>query len=245
MSNDSTFINVICLRNNFLCNEGVIKIFASLFSDDSRLICLDLSDTKIDEKALKFISEKINKNIILQKLILSNNNFKKGGGYIKHILTQETNLKHLVFDYCELNNQFNLIFEGFVKKKHLKTIDFSGNNIPMKQDLLKQLKKVLSENHYLINLILDDSNIDDIGMNFINKGLENNHSLKTLSLTNNFISSKAIPELINAIRKSKIIKKIFLDENNGLNPKYINEANKKKLNFNENNFIQNKNNDIN
>ena len=115
----------------------------------------------------------------------------------------------------------------------------------MKQDLLKQLKKVLSENHYLINLILDDSNIDDIGMNFMNKGLENNHSLKTLRLTNNFISSKAIPELINAIRKSKIIKKIFLDENNGLNPKYINEANKKKLNFNENNFIQNKNNDIN
>ena len=244
MLNDSPFINGICLRNNFLCNEGVIKIFSSLFSENSRLICLDLSDTKIDEKALKFISEKINKNLILQKLILSNNNFKRGGGYIKHILTQETNLKHLVFAYCEINTQFNLILEGLAKNKSLKTVDFSGNNIPMKQDLLKALKKVLSENYHLMHLILDDCNIDDIGMDFISKGLENNHFLKSLSLTNNFISSKAIPQLLNSIGKSKIIKKIYLDENNGLNSKYINEVNKK-LNCNECNFIPYKNNDIN
>ena len=106
----------------------------------------------------------------------------------------------------------------------------------MKHELLKDLKNALSENNYLINLIFDDCNIDDIGMGYINKGLENNHSLKTISLINNYITSKVIPSLLNAIEKSKIIKKIYLDENNGLSSKYIQEIDKK-VNLNENNFI--------
>ena len=136
-----------------------------------------------------------------------------------------------------------MIFEGLAKNKNLKTVDFSGNSIPMKHELLKELQNSLSSNHYLINLILDDCNIDDIGMSFISKGLENNHMLKSISLINNYVTLKAIPALINAIEKSKIIKKIYLDENNGLNYKYINEIDKI-LNLNENNFIP-INNDIN
>lgn len=237
---ESPFINGISLRNNFLKNEGAMKILSALQSENSKIICLDLSDTKIDEKAMKFISENLNKSIILQKLILSNNNFKKAGIYIKNLLVQETNLKHLTLAYCEINNQFNIIFDGLKKNKNIKTIDFSGNNIPMKNDLLKELCSVLSENHYLLNLILDDCNIDDIGMNYINKGLENNHILKTLSLNNNYLTLKAIPGLLNSIEKSKIIKKIYLEENNGLNSKYINEI-EKKLYLNENNFIPNNN----
>lgn len=236
---DSPFINGISLKNNYLNNEGVTKIFSSI-NENSKIICLDLSDTKIDEKSLKFISEKINKNVILQKLILSNNNFKKGGAYIKNLLIQESNLKYLALAYCEINTQFNLIFEGLAKNKNLKTVDFSGNNIPMKHELLKELNNTLNENSYLINLFLDDCNIDDIGMNFIIKGLENNHSLKTISLNTNYVSSKSIPGLIKAIEKSKIIVNIYLNENNGLNDKYIQEI-QKRLNSNENNYIPNNN----
>ena len=47
--------------------------------------------------------------------------------------------------------------------------------------------------------------------------------LKSISLINNYVTLKAIPALINAIVKSKIIKKIYLNENNGLNNRYINE----------------------
>ena len=139
--------------------------------------------------------------------------------------------------------QFKLIFEGLAKNKSLKTIDFSGNSIPMKHELLKVLNNAIAENNYLINLILDDSNIDDVGMSFINKGLEKNHQLKTLSLNNNYVTSKSVNGILNAIEKSKIIKKIYLDENNGLNNKYICEI-EKQLSLNENNFIP-KNNDNN
>ena len=240
---ESPFINGICLKNNFLNNEGAIKIFSSITSEKSRIICLDLSDTRINEKTMKYISETIDKNLILQKLILSNNNFKNAGNFIKNILIKETNLKYLSFAYCEINMQFKLIFEGLAKNKSLKTIDFSGNSIPMKHELLKVLNNAIAENNYLINLILDDSNIDDVGMSFINKGLEKNHQLKTLSLNNNYVTSKSVNGILNAIEKSKIIKKIYLDENNGLNNKYICEI-EKQLSLNENNFIP-KNNDNN
>ena len=73
-------------------------------------------------------------------------------------------------------------------------------------------------------------------MNYINKGLENNHSLKTISLINNYVTAKVISPLLSAIEKSKIIKKIYLDENNGLNSKYIHEIDKK-TSLNESNFI--------
>lgn len=233
---ESYYVNGISLKNNFLKNEGVIKIFSSVISKNSHIICLDISDTKIDEKAMKFISENIKKTVILQKLLLANNNFKKAGTFIQKLLSQESNLKYLSLAYCEINNQFNLIFDGLKKNKSIKTFDISGNNIPMKHDLLKLLTNILNDNHYITQLIMDDCNIDDIGMNFINKGLENNHTLKTLSLNNNYLTLKAIPGLSNAIEKSKIIKKIYLEENGGLNAKYINEI-EEKLYQNEKNFI--------
>jgi len=242
MLTDSAFINGICLKNNFLNNEGAIKVFSALSTEYSKIICLDLSDTKIDEKTLKYISERINKTLVLRKLILSNNNFKRAGVYIKNILLQESNLKHLVMAYCDINVQFNLIFQGISKNTSLKTIDLSGNNIPMKHDLLRELSYAINENKYLLNIIFDDCNIDDIGMSYINKGLENNHILKTLSLNNNYLTMKSIPALINAIEKSKIIKKIYLNQSNGLNIKYINEIDKV-LSLNEDNFLPN-NNDI-
>ena len=233
---ESPFINGICLKNNFLNNEGVCKIFSALSNENSKIISLDLSDTKMDEKSLSFICEKLNKNYILEKLILSNNNFKRAGINIKNLLLKETNLKHLVLSYCDINSQFNLIFQGLSKNKNLKTIDFSGNNIPMKNPLLRELSYVIGGNIFLENLIMDDCNIDDIGMSFINKGLELNHTLKSLSLNGNYVSMKSIQGLLYSIEKSKIIKKINLNQNNGLNVKYINEI-EKVLSLNENNFV--------
>lgn len=238
---ESPFINGIILKNNYLNNEGINKIFSSLNTEKSKLICLDLSETKIDDKALKFISEKFNKKLILQELILSNNNFRKGGEYIKNILLQETNLKYLILSYCDIGPQFNLIFQGLAKNKSLKKFDISGNNIPMKHNLLKELTYALNKNCHLINANFDDCNIDDIGMNFINKGLENNHTLQTLSLNNNYLTMKSIPGLLESIEKSKKIKKIYLNENNGLNSKYINEV-ENILKLNEKTFIPDNNN---
>ena len=66
MLSESQFINSISLRNNVLDNDGVSKIISSICSTNSNLVSIDLSDTKIDEKAMNTISEAINKDVALQ-----------------------------------------------------------------------------------------------------------------------------------------------------------------------------------
>ena len=75
-------------------------------------------------------------------------------------------------------------------------------------------------------------------MNYINKNLENNHSLLTLSLNHNFITKKSITGLENAINKSKIIKNIYLYENKELNINLINQI-QNALKNNNNIYITN------
>ena len=75
-------------------------------------------------------------------------------------------------------------------------------------------------------------------MNYINKNLENNHSLLTLSLNYNFITKKSITGLENAINKSKIIKNIYLYENKELNINLINQI-QNALKNNNNIYITN------
>ena len=218
---ESPFINGISLRNNLLYNDGVNKIISGISNTNSNLVSLDISDSKIDESAMKIISEKINKDNSLQKLILSYNDFSTAGNYINNLLIQESNLKHLDFSFCNISTQFNLIFQGLAKNTNVKLINFSGNYIPMRKEILNELGKVLSDNIYLKNLILNETNIDDIGMNYINNNLEKNHSIITLSMNRNFITKKSIPGLENAIIKNGVIKNIYLFDNNELNIKMI------------------------
>ena len=237
---ESPFINNISLKNNILERDGLNKIISTLSSEDSNLISLDLSDTKLDDKAMKIISEKINKDITLQKLILSYNNFKSAGNHINNLLIKETNLKYLDLSFCDISSQFNLIFQGLAKNQNLKLINFSGNYIPMKKEILIDLGKVLSDNINLINLVLNECNIDDIGMNYINNNLGKNHSLQTLSLNHNFITKKSISGLENSIQKSMVIKHVYLYENNDLNIKLINQI-ENALKNNNRVYIENEN----
>ena len=234
MLSESPFINALSLRNNLLYNDGINKIISSINNENSNLVSLDISDTKIDEKGMKIISEIINKEFVLQKLILSYNDFNSAGNYINNLLTKESNLKYLDLSFCNISTQFNLIFQGLSKNQNIKLIDFTGNYIPMRKEILNELGKVLSENIYLKNFILNQCNMDDIGMNYINKNLENNHSLMTLSLNHNFITKKSISGLENAIIKNSVIKHVYLYENNELNNKMINQieiALKKNINI--------------
>ena len=223
MLSESPFLNGISLRNNLLYNDGINKIISSLKSQNSNLISLDISDVKIDEKAMNTISENINKDISLQKLILSYNDFSNSGNYINNLLTKESNLKYLDLSFCNISTQFNIIFQGLSKNQNLKFVNFSGNYIPMKKDILNELGKVLIENIFLKHFILNECNIDDIGMNYIIQYLEKNHSLMTLSLNHNFLTKKSIFDLENAIIKNGIIKNIYLYENNEVDINLINK----------------------
>ena len=238
----SPFINGLYLSGNNIENEGVHKLFSNLNSD-SKLISLDLADCKLGDKALRIISEKLSNEFILEKLILSNNNFKHSSLYIKNLLIKETNLKNLQINYLSIIDNNGEIFNGLSQNFRLKNFGFSGNSIQMKKEILEEIRDEIRKNTTLQYLYLDDCNVDDIGINYIIKGLENNHILKVLSLNNNYITKKHINNLISSIEKSGIINKINLNDNKNLSAVEINKL-QNVLNKNIKNFYPNPNNKI-
>ena len=213
----SSFITSINLSYNKILNEGVINIL-SFINNKSKLVSLDLSETFIDEKSIEFLSDKLDKTIVLRILNLSNNNLGKACIYLKKLLIKETNIKILKLVSCDISENINLLFQGLSKNDSIETFDISSNKINMNSNILNDVFYFFKENKKIINLILDNTNIDNIGINYISQGIEINKSIKKLSLKNNFISNEIIDKLKNSIQKNKIIRKIEL-EGNGISQK--------------------------
>ena len=214
----SPFITNINVGYNSLYNEGVNSIFDCL-NEKSNLISLDLTQTNISEKCIEFIAEKIDKTISLRILNLSFNNLGKACIYLKQLLLKETNIKVLKLSSCKLSSNINMIFQGLCKNCNIETFDLSDNNIIMNQNNLSDILCFFQENKKILNLILDSTNINDIGLNYIMKGIEHNRTVKKLSLKNNLISNETFELLINSLQKNEIIRKIDL-EGNCISQKY-------------------------
>lgn len=213
------FIKSINLGYNDLSNQGVYNIF-SFINNKSRLVSLDLSQTNINEKAIEFISEKMDKSIILRILNLSNNNLSQACIYLKKLLIKETNIKVIKLVSCNMSENINLLFQGLCKNGNIETFDISNNKFNNKNTiLLNDIFDFFKENKKIINLILDNANINDLTMGYIIKGIELNCTIKKLSLKDNYITNEHIDKLINSIEKNEIIRKIEL-EGNGLNQMY-------------------------
>ena len=213
------FITSINLGYNDLSNQGVYNIF-SFINNKSRLVSLDLSQTNINEKAIEFISEKMDKSIILRILNLSNNNLSQACIYLKKLLIKETNIKVIKLVSCNISENINLLFQGLCKITNIETFDISNNKFSNKNTiLLNDIFDFFKENKKLINLILDNVNINDLTMSYIIKGIELNCTIKKLSIKDNFITNEHIDKLINSIEKNEIIRKIEL-EGNGLSQIY-------------------------
>ena len=213
------FITSINLGYNDLSNQGVYNIF-SFINNKSRLVSLDLSQTSINEKAIEFISEKIDKSIILRILNLSNNNLSQACIYLKKLLIKETNIKVIKLVSCNISENVNLIFQGLCKNCNIETFDISNNKFTNKNTiLLNDILDFFKENKKIINLILDNVNINDLAMSYIIKGIELNSTIKKLSIKDNYITNEHIDKLINSIEKNEIIRKIEL-EGNGLSQIY-------------------------
>ena len=111
---------------------------------------------------------------------------------IKEIISNSNNGSvHLSFRLCK--NNFEEILEEIKKKKNLKIIDLSNNN------LNPECSKLISD--YLINhdslekLFLNTNRIENEGSNFIFQSLNQNHSLKTLDLSKNQLSDSGLENL--------------------------------------------------
>ena len=111
------------------------------------MLSLDISDTKIDEKAIKYISDNIDDECVLEKLLLSKNNLKKACEYIKNLLLKKTNIRYIKLTACKIEDNFNLIFQGLEGNKNLQILDMSNNNLSLKQELFEDIINPLKSNN--------------------------------------------------------------------------------------------------
>ena len=227
ISSNSPAVTDLILSKNNLGSETIIKIFDSIKINNT-LLSLDLSETQIDEKSIKHISEIIDKEYLLEKLLLTKNNLKKSCGYIKNLLIKKTNIKYLKLTYCKIENNFNLIFQGLAENKMLQILDLSNNNLSLNQELFEDITNTLKLNNTLIKLKLNEVNIDDTAVDYISKGLKENRALRQLYMKNNYLTKKSVKMLIKSIENNNFntISKIELGGNDGINNKLIQEIEK-------------------
>ena len=193
---------------------------------------MDLTQTDINKKCIKYISEKIDKNIVLRILNLSYNDLGRACIYIKNLLIKETNIRILKLVSCKIYKDISLVFQGLCKNNNLETFDISSNSFIKNKNVLTDIVNFFKENKKLLNLSLDNTRIDDTGINFISQGIGLNNSIKKLSLKINFITEENIDLLIDNIKNNKIIRKIEL-AGNGISKKgieYVNSILYDKLN---------------
>ena len=190
------------------------------------LLSLDLSETKIDEKVVKYIAEILDEDCVLEKLLLSKNNLRKACVHIKNLLIKKTNIKYLKLTSCKIEDSFNLIFKGLADNNMLQILDLSNNNFSLRQELFKDIIDVMSSNNTLSKLKLNETNIDDFAIEYISKGLENNSGLREIYLKKNYLTKKAVNMILKSIENNIIISKIELGGNDEISNKLIQEVEK-------------------
>jgi len=224
LANNTEITNLI-LSNNDLGNDCIIKVLSSI-KVNNKLLSLDLSETKIDEKVVKYLAEILDEDCVLEKLLLSKNNLRKACVHIKNLLIKKTNIKYLKLTSCKIEDSFNLIFKGLADNNMLQILDLSNNNFSLRQELFKDIIDDLSTNNTLSKLKLNETNIDDFAIEYISKGLESNSGLREIYLKKNYLTKKAVSMILKAIENNSIISKIELGGNDEISNKLIQDVEK-------------------
>ena len=224
LANNTEITNLI-LSNNDLGNDCIIKVLSSI-KVNNKILSLDLSETKIDEKVVKYLAEILDEDCVLEKLLLSKNNLRKACVHIKNLLIKKTNIKYLKLTSCKIEDSFNLIFKGLADNNMLQILDLSNNNFSLRQELFKDIIDDLSKNNTLSKLKLNETNIDDFAIEYISKGLESNSGLREIYLKKNYLTKKAVSMILKSIENNSIISKIELGGNDEISNKLIQDVEK-------------------
>lgn len=102
------------ISNNNFGNKGIIKMI-SFLKINNKILSLDLSEKKIEEKSIKYISETIDKDCILEILLLSKNIWKKSCLYIKNLLNKK-NIKYVKLNSCKIEDNYNFDISRIERK---------------------------------------------------------------------------------------------------------------------------------
>ena len=219
-------------------SDTQIKLITEGIKDNINIIALILRKNNISSQGGTYISGYVNSNKNLRQLFLGGNKIKDEGlkSLFETMSTINRNITNL--DLCNNNFgfiDFNNLIEYLKTNPILNSLDISGNNLDLKSSInlgatlctMKSIKSLNMSNMGIISefspllfksfnsedIILDDNNLEEVGIIMLIKGLEGNKNLKKLSLKNTNLSSIGLSSLLKMLDKAKDFKELHLEKN--------------------------------
>ena len=222
------------------CNldDNQVKIITEGIKENKSIIALMLRNNNITSQGGFYISEYINNNTNIKQLFLGGNNIKDKGlkSLLNIIATNNKNIINLDLSNNNFNlDDFNTLIEYIKTNPNLNSLDISGNKLELKSTInlgailsgTKNIKSLNMSNmgiisEYIPNLfksfnldeiILDDNDLEEVGLIMLIKGLEGNKNLKKISLKNTQLSFIGLTSLLKMLDKVKDFKELHLENN--------------------------------
>ena len=235
------FISNKCLKRLSLCNNNlkssILCVLKSL-SSVSKLEYLDIQGNQITAEAGELLSSVIQKNTVINTLLLGNNNIGKGMMQIAKALQQITSLKVLDLGKSNIHKEtcnelalaidsnrhlenlslqdnalcssVTTVLQRLSKLSSLETLDLQGNQL--NENTAELLASVISNNNVLKSLNLCNNSIGK-GALQIAKALRHITSLRLLNLGDNMLIKEVCNELAYAIKCNINIESLYLHDN--------------------------------
>lgn len=219
-------------------NDGHIKVLVEGIKENQTVNTLMLRKNNITSQGAIYISEYINNNKNIKHLYLGNNKINGNGlkEMLKIMTTNNRNITSIDLSNNDFNiNDFNALIDYFKTNPILNLLDISGNRIDLQSavklgsilNTMKNIKcinmsnmginsdstPILFKSAFSNEIILDDNNIEDIGLIMLIKALENNKNLKKLSFKNIKITGLGLTTILQFIDKPRDFKELHLENN--------------------------------
>ena len=193
-------------------NEEAATALANVFSQNSKLKELDLSDNNICTEAIIKIMSKLNTSTSMTKFIISHNNITDyAADYIATFLSNNANVEVL-----DLSHN-NLLSAGTIKicKTNIsKLITFKINHNCITVEAANDIASFLSHNKKLQVLDLSCNDLQESGCKNIFEALQDNCILTSLKIGNCHATDKTADEIANVLLNNPGLEELDLSCNN-------------------------------
>ena len=207
------FMSAKCLERLTLCNNNlkssILCVLKSL-STNSKLEYLDIRGNQITAEAGELLASVIQKNTVMNTLLLGNNNIGKGMMQITKALQQITSLKVLDLGKTNIPKETcNGLALAIDSNRQLENISLQDNALGSSvTTILQRLSKLSS----LKTLDLQDNQLNDNTAELLASVILNNSVLKSLNLCNNSIRKGAL-QIAKALQHITSLRLLNLGDN--------------------------------
>ena len=219
-------------------NDNHVKIITEGIKESKNILALMLRKNDITSQGGFYIAEYLNNNKTLRQLFLGGNNIREKG--LKTLLTTMSTTNKNITNLDLSNNNFTLddfysLIDYLTTNPILNSLDISGNKLDLKSSIklgaiictLRNVKSINMTNMGIISdfipnlfkkfnleeIILDDNNLEGVGLLMLGKGFSSNKILKKISLKNTKFSSIGLASLLSILKNTKDFKELHLENN--------------------------------